>query len=382
MSREENITLPYRVASMLWMILSHRHDSLRFNQLFPLVREALSLYSSKLYLLDRKNHCIHIQELGEKGILKERYWKFGIFMAAATTLPLLYKTAAHQDMAEAVCAKASVSTSAKLLDNLNDEVQTYEEALHSLSAYRSALGKGVYVADKSDTGLAEHSAHEIATWAYKTISSRIGTDVFSEDVDLLVSGQIASLTHKKGKYPSIREYLSKICERSIGNVWIDVDLTFLEKEDSSIKEGNDYIFKSYLIYDDVQDIARDLRSNSINAAVILGLERGILTEREIKGNPVEIIEKLEKSGIFQDLLWLGDLTFLRGLEIISECSCNPVDREGFKASLGLIRMFNMRRTLKREKNFSILGAFLAGHRRLKKVRRCAPEYIHEMVEYV
>lgn len=371
------------------MILSHRHVSLRFTRLLTLVQEALSSYSGKLWLLDKKDYCLSCQELREKRFLKERYWKFGIFMAAATTLPLLYRTVDFQELVNVVCAKASVSTSAKLLDNLNDEIHTYEEALRSLCAYKSALGEGVYVADDAsdvrdardardarDVSMAEHSAYEIATWAHNTIS-RHSVNMFSKDVNQLVSGQVASLTHKKGKYPSMKEYLSTVCERSIGNVWIDMDLALLKNEASSLKEGNDYIFKSYLIYDDVQDIARDIRNNSVNAAVILGLERGILSEEEIKENT--IIEDLGKAGVFRDLLWLGDLAFLKGLETISEFG-NSMDKKGFKTSLGLIRMYNMRRILKREKSFAILGMVLASHKKLKRVKELAPEYIHEMVE--
>ena len=176
----------------------------------------------------------------------------------------------------------------------------------------------------------------------------------------------------------MKEYLSRVCERSIGNVWIDMDLTLLDHGENQIKEGNDYIFKSYLIYDDVQDITRDLKNNSVNAAVILGLERGILEQSENEYSP-DIIQNLEKSGIFQDLLWLGDLVFLRGLELIGDGG-NPVDRRGLAASLGLIRMFNMRRILRKEMNLKNLGIFLASYKRLKKVEEIAPEYLHEMVE--
>ncbi len=367
----------YSVAGVLWMMLSHKYASLGFRRLYPLMRESLSIYSEKMNSLDTIQG-LNREELHTRGYLKERHWKSAVFMAAATSLPLLYRGITHADMLEAICAKASIGASAKLMDNLNDEHHSYEEALISLSAYESALGKGDYE-ENLCIGMAERSACEIAGWASKIMSLHDST-AFHKDVALLVSGQVASLQHKKDEYPSMKEYLCQICERSIGNVWIDMDLAFLNYQEHQIKEGNDYIFKSYLIYDDVQDIARDLKNNSVNAAVILGLERGILEQSEIEYNS-DILENLEKSGIFQDLLWLGDLVFLRGIELIGE-GVNPVDRKGLAASLGLIRMFNMRRILRREMNLNNFSMFLAGHKKLKRVKETAPGYIHEMVEFI
>lgn len=367
---------------MLWMLQPRSHASLRFEKLSPLVRGALCCYENQLTVLDGLPPCLNCESLEQEGLLKEKHWKFGVFMAAATSLPILYRKASFQDMVKAVCAKTSVGTSAKLLDNLNDKVHSYEEAVNSLDEYRSALKKGTYTVEgDSLTQTAERSAHEIATWVFRTMSS-LNMKCYDEDVDLLVSGQVASLRHKKGKYPSMKEYLSQIIERSIGNLWIDVDLALLESEEDRLKEGNDYIFKSYLIYDDVQDIHEDMRINSVNCAVILGLERGILSESDLeKKDKSEIIWKLEEGGIFRDLLCLADLVYLKGMESLPP-SENPVDVGGLAASLGMIRMFNMRRILSREKNITILCRFLTDTEGMKKVRVSAPAYICEMVEYV
>lgn len=345
------------------------------------MKEAFSVYRYTLDTLDELPHCLSYEQLQEKGLFKEHYWKSAILMAAATSLPLLYKKVDHQSIIQVVCAKTSIGVSAKLLDNLNDEVHSYPEALHSLSEYESALQKGTYTVMESPSAKAEQSAHEIATWAYR-IGSRGCTDTFCKDVSLLVGGQIATLQHKKDKYPSMKEYLSKVSECSIGNTWIDVDLELLENGSYLLKKGNNYIFKSYLIYDDVQDIARDVRTNSVNAAVILGLERGILSESALEQRDMAIIETLKRAGILQELLYLGDLIFLKGMGIILGCNDNPVDKKGFAASLELIRMFNMRRILKKEKSLGILGMFLADYKKLKKVGERAPAHIQEWVNYV
>jgi hypothetical protein len=380
MSPEERITVHYNMAGIIWMLLSHRYASLRFRRLLSTVRESTAHCRMVLDQLNSLPQCLSCRQLIEHGFMKERHWKSALFMAAATSLPLLYRTASHQDIVKAVCAKTSIGTSAKLLDNLNDEVHSYGEAVASLSEYESALGMGTYTAaGKSLLAMAEQSAYELATWAYKDVS--LCSQVFSEDVTLLVSGQAASLSHKKGEYPSMKQYLSSICERSIGNVWIDIDLAFAGEGSPQLKKGNDCIFKSYLIYDDVQDIARDLRNNSVNAAVILGLERGVLSGPEAGGDPTTI-ETLKRAGIFQDLLYLGDLTFLKGLEIIASCDENPLDIDGLMASLGLIRMFNIRRTITKEKTPHMVASFFAGRTKLEKVRTAAPEYIQELIKYI
>ncbi len=359
------------------MMCSHRSASLQFRRMSTLVEKATSVYREKIDSLPEV-----FQFMGgfppEERFLKEKYWKFGIFMAAATSLPLLH-TASDTRIMEVVCAKASVATSAKVLDNLNDEAQPYQEALQSLEEYKSALKKGVYKPDGVNIP-AERCAHEMATWVYATISSYGSTKSYSSDVDLLVSGQIASLQHKIRKYPSMKEYLSHICERSIGNVWIDVDFAFLGNGEPYLKKGNDYIFKSYLVYDDVQDIFDDLRTNSVNSAMILGIERGLFSEEDIGYKNEEILYRLEESEVFQDLLCLGDLVFQKGLEIVSECE--TIDSRGLAASLGMIRMFNIRNVLGREKNLDILNTFLANHKMLEKVKERAPEHILDMAEHV
>lgn len=388
MSREERTRFFYGIAGLMWMVLSHKHASLRFGRLYRFVKEAFTCYEKDLYSFPTSPHCLGYFDLLERGFLKEKHWRFGVFMAAATSLPILYRKAQYPQIITAICAKTSIGASAKLLDNLNDTVHSYDEALNSLVQYESALKKGMYMGQcGSDVLLAEGTAYEIATWAYRCLPQTQELNQYQEDVGLLIQGQIASLQHKREKYPSMKEYLSHICERSIGNLWIDVDLAFMDedipsREEGMLKNGNDHVFKSYLIYDDVQDIHEDLKTNSVNSAIILALEQGVLSESDMETGDIQaIVETLEYAGIFSDLMVLGDLIFLKGLEIISQCN-NPIDRSGLIASLALIRMFNIRKVLRRERNVTILTTFLASYRSLKKIRKAAPDYIHDLVEYV
>lgn len=383
MAREDGNTLSM-MARIVWMLLSRKHASLRLNRISPLVKKALTEYDERLDSLAENPHCMGSTALIGEGLLKEKYWRFGIFMAAATSLPVLYTVVGEEELVQAVCAKASVSTSAKLLDNLNDMVHTYAEAVHSLSSYKSALAQGTYIPNgTSDTARAECSAHEIASWVHTIMLARGNSPPCKRDIELLVSGQTASLQHKRGDYPSMKTYLSQVCERSIGNMWIDVDLNFLNQDrSSSLKKGNDYIFKSYLLYDDVQDIREDIKTNSVNSALILGMEQELLCREGIIPEKTEVIvRKLEEAGIFWDILSLGDLVFLEGLEAVSQCG-STIDRKGLAASLGMIRMFNLRKTLQRERNITVLKAFLADGKELTRVRETAPDHIQDLAKYV
>jgi hypothetical protein len=383
MAREDGNTLSI-MARIVWMLLSRKHASLRLNRISPLVKKALTEYDERLGSLAENPHCLGSTALIREGLLKEKYWRFGIFMAAATSLPVLYTVVGEEELVQAVCAKASVSTSAKLLDNLNDMVHTYTQAVRSLSDYKSALAQGTYIPNgTSDITRAECSAHEIASWVHTIMLARGNGPPCKKDIELLVAGQIASLQHKRGDYPSMKTYLSQVCERSIGNMWIDVDLNFLNQDrSSSLKKGNGYIFKSYLLYDDVQDIREDIKTNSVNSALILGMEQGLLCEKDIIPEKTEVIvQKLEEAGIFWDILSLGDLVFLEGLEAVSQCD-SAIDRKGLAASLGMIRMFTMRRTLQRERSITVLKAFLADGKKLTRVKETAPDHIQDLTKYV
>lgn len=379
MSREEKIPLSL-LARIVWMIVSHKHPSLRLEKMSPLVSSARQCYQNNLAALKDLPHCMSYQNLLKNQYLKEKYCTFGIFMAAATSLPVLYKKVSQKNLVDIVCEKASVCISAKLLDNLNDKIHTYKEAIDSLGIYEHALGEGKYIPHStSSVAGAENAAHEIATWTSKTI---LKNTILPQDVSQLVQGQVASLQHKIHGYPSIKEYLTNICERSIGNVWIDVDLLTLGEPESELKQGNDYIFKSYLIYDDVQDIEEDLKTNSVNLAVILGLNQGLFTEADIqKKSPLQLIKILDTADIFKELLWLGDVVFAQGLEIINQCD-TWIDNDGLAAGLGMIRMFNIRRTLKRKKSLDVLARFLADRQKLKKVKHTAPDHIQKLATYV
>lgn len=387
MSQKGRTKFFYSLAGLMWMVLSHKHVSLRFGRLYRFLREALLRYEKDLLALSTTSSYLGYTDLLERGFLKEKHWRFGVFMATATSLPILYRKTDYENILMAIGTKTSIGASAKLIDNLNDTIHSYDEAIASLTRYESALQNGIYdIQDRSDVLLAEGTAHEIARWAYRSLP--FPSDQYRDDVTTLIQGQTASLQHKKTSYPSMKEYLSHICERSIGNLWIDVDLNYItedipsKEEETMLKNGNDYIFKSYLIYDDVQDIYEDLFTNSVNSALILAMEQGILTESDIEtGNTETIIEQLDVSGIFSHLMVLGDLIFLKGLEIISQCN-NPIDGGGLVASLALIRMFNIRKVLRRERNVHMLTTFLANYRKLKKIKNAAPDYIHDLVEYV
>ncbi|MBU7025268.1 MAG: hypothetical protein HXS40_13990, partial [Theionarchaea archaeon] len=107
MAREEGHTLSL-MARFAWMLLSRKHASLRLYRISPLVNKALATYDERMDSLAENPHCLGSTALIREGLLKEKYWRFGIFMAAATSLPILYKAVSEEELVQAVIAKASV----------------------------------------------------------------------------------------------------------------------------------------------------------------------------------------------------------------------------------------------------------------------------------
>ncbi len=329
-----------------WMTMSTSCPSLRFAASSSLIGEAATVCRDRLYALP--SHCLEYDLLLERRYLKEKHWIYAILMAAMESLPLLYRKCTHEELLEAVLAKAYLGASSKLLDNLNDEIHTVEEALDSLENYLNALTCGIYQEKEgSPVEMAESSACEMASWIYESLGDSMSSS-YVKDCTKLVEGQIVSLQHKRRGWPSLKEYITSIAEKSIGDVWIDIDLCQIEWDENLLllKKGNEYIFKSSLVYDDVQDLMEDIRTTSVNSAVILALERGVITEDDLDTmDPVTLVGILKETGITDDTIYLADALFLKGVSTFMKMEASFVDKKGLLQSFRLVRLFNLRKLL-------------------------------------
>ncbi|MFQ6135307.1 MAG: hypothetical protein ACE5KU_05795, partial [Nitrososphaerales archaeon] len=196
---------------------------------------------------------------------------------------------------------------------------------------------------------------------------------------------------------TIEEYLTSIAEKSIGDVWLDVDLCFLEDElgglDNEIlraldmlKEGYSWIFKSSLIYDDAQDLSTDIEEGAINSVLLLGLEEDVIKLDDIRqSDPQNMIERLDKSGITSDTIRLADMLFLKGIRCIeaaSTCCTDIIDWRALLLSFRFVRLFNLRKILIRKKNRETLGLFLSSIRDFREIEAKIPEHILKLENHL
>ena len=372
-----------RLLKIFWTAWSSTSPSLRHRVLVPFIEDAERLYQNRLDTLP--SGCMEYSHLRKKRYLKEKHWIYAILMAAAESLPLLYKNNTKKETLTAVLAKTSLGASSKLLDNLNDEIHTEEEAYSSLENYLSALKTGTYVRKcNSSVERAESSACEMASWIHRYLDSeREAFNLYLDDCTKLVEGQISSLEHKRNGWPSLSEYVESIVEKSIGDVWIDVDLCLFDSLDGSlldVKKANEYIFKSSLVYDDVQDIYEDIRTRSVNSAVIMGIERGIITSQDLDElADSELVLRLQESGILKDTIHLADALFLKGVDILMHIDNPCIDMKGLLKSFRLVRLFNLRKLIAMNKDFWTLKQFLASFSDFEYIRNQIPPEMYCLV---
>lgn len=366
-----------------WMTMCTACPSLRYGVSSWLVGEAHTLCRKQLQTLP--DGCMEYDALLERTYMKEKHWVYAILMATMESLPLLYQKCTREEILQSVLAMNWLGTSSKLLDNLNDEIHTVEEALDSLENYLSALTSGRYEMKKgSPVQRAESSACEMASWIYHCLDyDSPAFPLYRKDCYTLVEGQVTSLKHKSAEWPSLEDYVDAVAEKSIGDVWIDIDLCQFDELDKDlflVKKGNEYIFKSSLVYDDVQDITEDIQTESVNSAVLLALERDVITAEDLEQHPpAELVVLLERSGILNDIIYLADAFFLKGVYTFLEAESSWVDKKGLLYSFRLVRLFNLRKLLMMKKDMRTLKKVLESFSDFQSLKSTIPEEMGNLV---
>lgn len=367
----------------LWMVWSTTCPSLRLGVSSSLIRKAENLCRYRLETFP--SQCLEYRNLVEQEYMKEKHWIYAILMAAMESLPILYKKCSCKNIMTSVLAKTYLGASSKLLDNLNDEIHTMDDALDSLENYLCALTQGVYRKNHgSVVEQAESSACEMASWIYDSLDhASPAFSYYVRDCATLVEGQITSLEHKNSHWPSLADYVDTIAEKSIGDVWIDVDLCQFEELDEDLlllKESNQYIFKSSLLYDDVQDLLEDIETKSVNSAIILALEREIISEDDLdKMEPADIVTLLQTQGITEDVIHLADALFLKGIFAFQKMETSTMDKKGLLRSFQLVRLFNFRKLLAMNKDIKTFKRALASFSDTTSLEQEIPEEINVLI---
>lgn len=404
----EGLNLLHKLAGTTWALFGHSYPSLKVNDSLNLFQTSLALYEDHLFHDLESPNCLPYQALLKGAYMKKKHWVYASYMATLSTLPLLYKLQDMTNLTEAVLAKTAIGTSTKLLDNLNDSVQSVDEAVVSLNCFQDALIDPSFevpqIADESSiVPLAVNSALVMGMWVPRLL---IGCDApytrreYESDAKKLIQGQVDSITHrslKSRRMPTIEEYLAAISEKSIGDIWLDVDLCFMEdglnhldqeiiRGLNVLREGYRSIFKSSLIYDDAQDLYQDISEDAINSSVLLALRAGVIDIGDIdKSNPENTVEKLDRYGITTDAIYLADLLFIKGVRRIEDAKLYMPDVIDWKAlmfSFRFIRLFNLRKILLRRKDSETLALFIASLRSFDKIYEQIPERILSLERYL
>jgi hypothetical protein len=371
------------IGMTMWMVMNTTCPSLRFLVSSEMINVAKTVCRKKLKSLP--SGCLEYDGLLERKYMKEKHWVYAVLMATMESLPLLYQKCTREEILQSVLAKTYLGTSSKLLDNLNDEIHTVNEALDSLENYLTALTAGEYERKEGSlVEMAESSACEMASWIFECLDyDAPAFNLYKNDCITLVQGQISSLEHKSTEWPSLDDYCRTIAEKSIGDVWIDVDLCHFDEMDEDLcllKKGNEYIFKSSLVYDDVQDIVEDIQTTSVNSAVILALERGVITEEDLeRGEPKDIVKVLDQSGILEDIIHLADAFFLKGVFTFLEMETACVDKKGLLQSFRLVRLFNLRKLFMMKRDVKTFRKVLESFSDFQSLQMQIPEEMSNLV---
>lgn len=299
-------------------------------------------------------------ELVEAGIMKRKYIIYSAYMATLSSYPLLARVAGLRGTVSTILAKMTLITSIKMLDNLNDTLHTREEAANSLERQTEAMAKGVFTPVEGEDlkTRAENSSLLLSTLIHRWISTATPRAhrmrrIFLDDLRRYMDGQRQSFSQRSfgdREQLDIYTYLRCVNEKSIGRIWVGLDLCMLEHSSvglddeiiNGLRESFDYLFKSCNIYDDVADLDVDMAGGIWNSVVYLGIDRG-----EIKpGGKISLGRSL-----LRDTVRLGDLHYLNAVECVKRVGrVLGFDMGGLLKCFMVLRYFVMRKWFFRSKN--------------------------------
>ncbi|MFQ5711826.1 MAG: hypothetical protein ACE5GD_08630, partial [Candidatus Geothermarchaeales archaeon] len=270
------------------------------------IRKTIHQFKKRLEGVRQNPPFLSYEALRELGLLKEKHIYYASYLAAISSFPILH-CVDDEDITDAMLAKMAFVLSIKTLDNISDQLHTFDQAVKAMQKYDAALTSKVFDIGyecEGELSRAENTTFLIARWTYDILAKSIDESLemyhaYIDDAHKFVDGQISSMYQKvdgkTGEVPDInvRDYIETISEKSVGGLWLDIDLCFYEKNFNALgteerrgielyRRGIDYIYKSSLIYDDAQDIIPDLEDQIINIAVLQGVERGVCSIDDVK----------------------------------------------------------------------------------------------------
>ncbi|NIM44561.1 MAG: hypothetical protein GTN80_02490 [Nitrososphaeria archaeon] len=404
----EGLNLFYRLAGMGTLKYMNKFPSIDSKKVIYMIRKTIHQFKRQLEGVRQNPSYLSYEVLRELGLLKEKHIYYASYLAAVSSFPILYQVD-DEDITDAMLAKMAFVLSIKALDNISDQLHTFDQAVKAMQKYDVALTSEIFDIEsecKGEISRAQNTTFLIARWTYDIIARSIdkSLDMFRayiDDAHKFDDGQISSMYQKvdgkTGEVPDItvKDYLKTISEKSVGALWLDIDLCFYEKnfevqgmERKGIelyRKGIDYVYKSSLIYDDAQDIIPDLEDNIVNIAVLQGAERGACSIDDVKTlTPRALAQKLEKNGSIMDTIYLADLVFLKGIDYLIKAKnyLKRIDIDATVFGSRFLRAFNLRKWTLKRKNLHSTYIFLASFDRFDSIKASIPSHVLEYGKYL
>lgn len=385
-SSREGINQPYRLLGHLLLQLYSRSGKVRYQEAKEMIQMEVHAFEDTLLTLAHRPDFANHNVLIRQKIMKRKHVIYSSYLGALSTLPVLGGLNSRSVVSKAIFAKMAMAVGTKSLDNVNDDWQTKDEACASVGRLADALIWGEVKINEEQTNptwLApvENSCIEISSWAGRTLSS-IKDDapfcfsLYQADVKRWIKGQQNSFLEKDrgkntGEITKISQYLARMAEKSTGSLWVDPDVCFFEshigglddrlkKMAISLRASGDLLTKACLLYDDVVDLLIDLKNNSVNAALVYAEEMNILERsKAIKMDEQQLVQLMYSSGVIKDVLSIGDLLLAKAMQELDEANENasaeaPIEVDRLKLQCKILRLFNMRKLMLRDKSLASL----------------------------
>ncbi|MEM4297077.1 MAG: hypothetical protein QW815_01755, partial [Nitrososphaerota archaeon] len=237
MHSEEGLDLLHKIAGLAFLRYSSG-DGATYRRLYGIVLAASNHFEEFMKKLLSSPSLASYDELVEAGIMKRKYIIYSAYMATLSSYPLLARVAGLRGTVSTILAKMTLITSIKMLDNLNDTLHTREEAANSLERQTEAMAKGVFTPVEGEDlkTRAENSSLLLSTLIHRWISTATPRAhrmrrIFLDDLRRYMDGQRQSFSQRSfgdREQLDIYTYLRCVNEKSIGRIWVGLDLCMLE----------------------------------------------------------------------------------------------------------------------------------------------------------
>jgi len=406
MTSREEVNILTNILQLFALKYMNKYPSIDFKRILVSIREVIDEFKFKLRDLDNQ-FCLNAELLKKHGLLKEKYYIYGAFLAAISSYPILYMVADEKTIKSAILSKVAMVTSSKVLDNINDNLHNFQEAVKSQQKYQQALTRGYFYPDLGKNlklvDKAENTTYVMACWVHQLMTLKGGVfdtfNMFVNDVNECIEGQIHSFYQRHEKYTpkimNLSTFLRKTSTKSFGKIWVDIDFCFFEKsvgklskkEFKAIKLINqsiDLLFRALLFYDDVADLEEDIKSNLINSVIMLGLELEKISYEDLVENNFTLIRKIEEANLSRDTINFGDILYLKGIDCLRKAKkySHYIDIEALIFCARVLRMFLLRKFVLRKKSLKSLNVLFQSLNRFERLEVSIPSYLKECYRLV